>query len=608
MQSSLQFQPDPDLFAAYAWLADSEEPHPEAFWHPPTRAMTDRHPASMKNAIDCRNRAMLSFATELVHKAMSSSCYVKLPDIFVYPAGMTAVATSLAATIIRQTRSLLGLTNIIYRCDTFDAPDASRDIPWFGDVQASRCPHSTMEFDDAVGCYAGWCLTEPGAPTIHVTETDYRRIDPNEYGFACGGLKIADACVQQMQSADAITASIFTALRTHRADFSVCANINDVVSTLTRFISAHGKYCEVPRDIRYGIMQRLESRRFHIENAEKAFDNLRMSVFQQVELRRRSNESFLQDTCDDCLGLIFSFLEPYAASRLMCTNRAFSNMQTLRERRPHFRLREVEGTLPHRWVTASRDRKDIENGLDKPCRMGFVIANKSIRIYVDWGYWTPRKTPLRIVAHQKQSRETVYETPPEVAQLRPPEPSPDAIRAQQSAGTLPQHVDVGRMIRSATRRLKDWTLLEGPQPTVHPEMFFYRERFPICSKTGFLFRPSLVYADTHQVVSSPTFPTGLWQEHSLRKNEGTFKEARMDHARFLPASCNVHVPPVNTSSKHGKRQFKICVHVTGPNRYEFKLFSCAFEVVSQLHVIENAQKRKMPNDKASNKATKTTHP
>jgi len=252
-----------------------------------------------------------------------------------------------------------------------------------------------------------------------------------------------------------------------------------------------------------------------------------------VRQRAERNERYLEDASDDTLASLALHLQPEAARNLLQTCKRFKSVRELNERRPHFRIREVVACFPH-YIAVSRDRLDVQKGIDRPVMRNFVVSDKPIRIYIDYVSLERRTVPLKkkertdgLSNRERDLDDDVYETPPEVVERQLP-----PMASSQHGRPFATQEEARRIAR---RREAEWKLLSGPHERVHADHFSRRINFPA---DGIVLRVHLVFSDTHEPVPCDIYPTALVPSAKLRANNGVFFEEK-NGTHTLPASCKV---------------------------------------------------------------------
>ena len=537
------------------------------------------------NFTERRRAALRSFSQILARQASLGRCYVKLPESFdLRGVPENSFPNSNAWTI--HLRRLLGQTNAVFRLDRPGVKVYPRGLQKqvIAGPEANH-PDRTDEYEYALNSYVGYMDNE----NTFVPESTYAHAGPHPYGVPGNGWEDAEVTVAQIVNSEMLDSSIFTCLKTYSVHFDHSFNVDDICHHISEFVSGgvHNRNVAISRDARNGLFQRIETRYIHLNEAHSAFARLKARVELLIRQRAEMNEHFLEECSDDTLASLALHLHPSAAGRLLQTCKRFASVKELTERKPHFRFREVVGSFPHRQ-TVSRDRADVKNGIDKPVIRNFVLADKPIRIYIDYACLERRTIPLKkkerkdgLSNQERDLEDDEYEIPPEHAERYCP-------GADSTLQIVPPYADI--VSKATARRRAEWRLLEGPYEKVHMDHFFRRMDFPVA---GITMRCYLVFADTLGRVPCDIYEGALVPSAKLRLSGGTFSEGYMSASDLLPASCKVHVPTAHLSTSHGGRLFKLCVVISGSNNYQL-LYSAPFEVVSTQAVVDNAKKRVPP--------------
>ncbi len=518
--------------------------------------------------------AVQSFARLIAFKASRGQCYATLAQNF--PAAEVPTKNDQTVVEIRtRANKLLSSTGINFRMP---------NVP----------PTRTPEFLDALRCYRGYFDVDG----IFVAQDNFY-LQPHELvGIPGNGIHDADQAAAQMANVHRLETAILTALAGLKIDFSDCVSRDDIMRKLLFVVAGRNQFAGIQVEVRHGLLQRMEARFIHGSEAENTMQLLKTRVDHHIALRNQSASVF-DLVLDDVLSELALHLEPTSAQNLMLVAKRFAENDELRERRPHWHLREVVKTFPHQQ-TISRDRADLAAGVDKPVMRNFVLGDRPVRLYIDYACLSRREVPLRkkeradgLSNRERDLDDDEYETPPEIAGRAPPiDDVQDDPNTQWGAEAL----------RTKKRKKAEWRLLEGPYEKVHKEHFFQRLDFPPALVT---MTPSLVFADTKQPVPCKVHTGGLRLSPAMLRREGTFSQGYMPDATLLPASCKVTVPLMHSSRNHSGRLFCIKIAIENTQGCTTTLYSKPFEVVSKLSVVTNARKRKLaapPPDRKKKKA------
>lgn len=529
---------------------------------------------------------MDSFAELLVLRASQARCYLALPFTFNPDERVRIDQVDKTFIDLECTKSAC---KALFRCvsRTFLASDISSaneevfmpETHW----EEEDMSH-TVEFFEALDAYVGYY--EDGK---FIPQTEYPNRTNLTYGVYGGGIEQANAIFRSVLEADRLARDIFDTLKLFDVRFDGAENAMDISSLLIKFIGGHSPYRKAPSEVRHGMIQRIECRLIILRQAAQRMENLESRVEHHIRLRMRTKETFLWDQPDDSIGFIAKFLTAESAERLMRSCSRFWKNTDIRVRRPHFRIREVCGTVPHdRVVTLNREQ--MAKGVQKPETRGFMVANRSIHLYVDYCRKELRTTPLGKLPRadglsnlERDLDDDMFEIPPERTERKPPPPrDPDLERR-----------DPLKFGRTHGAVVALYNRLEGPYPRTDRYEFYRRLPFP----SPFIrMRPKLVFADTHDPVKCSLYPGGLRPSQALRRDDMTCCESQMDGVDTLPAYCKVEIPSAHCTSRFNHRLLKIAMDVllirNGFETLIITIFTEPFEVVSKPMFVDNASKRK----------------
>lgn len=424
----------------------------------------------------------------------------------------------------------------------------------------------------------------------------------NPYGTSGDVLRLRREAVTLFRKVAALNQDIFAELRSAKV-FGVPA----AVYTVTEAAEMVGGYMNnATPEIRSRMMQRIESRRLALHSARSTYNMFQERVNSHLIARRSSGTSFLIDLADDLFSPVSRFLTTFKdVSSLLQTCKSFSTREELLQRKPNLRIRSVLGCFPH-FRQPSRDRKDVENGIDKAVLRGFVTTRQPIRLFIDFGAMVHRRVPLKkkprkdgLSHFERDLDDDEYEDPPECKANRMPKRTPNPHPAVPQGMQIPDHLNNHAKFELAQdRRLKRWDLLEGPEEKLDRFEWMRREAYRLYFEDVLKLTVDLVYADTHEEVVNARYPHGIIASNQLSRDDYVFKSPAEWDGRDerMPAQCKFHVP--HLSAHHQNRLFKL--RITGVGKYikargggdaKMVVFSESFEVNSRKSVVDNASKR-----------------
>jgi len=439
-------------------------------------------------------------------------------------------------------------------------------------------------------------------------------IDP--YGTSGDVLRLRREALTLFRKVAILNQELFAELRAAKV-FGVPA----AVYTVTEAAEKVGGYLSTASpEARNRMMQRIECRRLALNSAHSTYNLFRSRVNAHIASRRASGVSFLVDLADDLFSPVSRFLTTFKdVSSLLQTCKGFSTREELLQRKPNLRIRSVLGCFPH-FRQPSRDRKDVENGIDKAVLRGFVTTRQPIRLFIDFGAMVHRKVPLKkkprkdgLSHFERDLDDDEYEDPPECKANRMPKRTPNPHPPVPLGMQIPAHLNNHAKFELAQdRRLKRWDLLEGPEEKLDRFEWMRREAYRLYFEDVLKLTVDLVYADTHEEVVNARYPHGIIASNQLSRDDYVFQSPAEWDGRdeLMPAQAKFHVP--HLSAHHQNRLFKL--RITGVGKYikargggdaKMVVFSESFEVNSRKSVVDNASKRTAAEEAKHAKKAKT---
>lgn len=376
--------------------------------------------------------------------------------------------------------------------------------------------------------------------------------------------------------------------------FVVVDSLEDVHSRMVAFCST------LSQEDLIKFQDMLISRAVTLKSAMSSAQILKNRVKTYIEERRSSDVCLLPGLASDLLGLVAQHMDTTTAKNALMTCKALGCSE-VKCRLPHFHVRTVVGSFPHHRTT-SRDRAAIRDGNSRCVIRNFVVAHKTVRLWVDLV-----ENRLRPVALKKKPRtdglsniehdfsDDEYDDPPEAKSKRGPFLEPPAEPADRHRHWL----------QNEKKYREAWEEADGPSEKL--------ERHTVCQRikdsTYFSTAPTMtahvVYADTLQLVEGESCTGGLVPSARLAKNDMAFRRTEK-YNDPMPACAAFHIPSL--SSAHGNRLFRLKVSIVGTLKQRAGSKGCAptpssaiyttcmytepFEVVSRFAVAKGASKRK----------------
>ena len=525
--------------------------------------------------------------------------------------------------LIASTGRMVGLCDRAYRCTSQSAGASMEPVDTNKPYDDETCPSmSTPYMEAALMTYRPRKPSENFSQMADNPEEDVFA-DPNfvidfqqfcndllgyqlphgAYGLPGDALRLRREAVQLFRKVYALNNELFAEFRAEKI-----FGTPGVVYSATDAAEKIGSYISLATpEKKARLMQRVEARRLALNSAYSTLGLFQTRCNKNIADRRQRGENYLCDLSDDLIAPVARYLDTMKdVSALLQTCKSFSTREELLQRKPNLRIRPVVGCFPH-FRQPSRDRKDVENGVDKAVMRGFVTSRQPVRIYIDFGMMERRKVLLKKkerkdgLSHlERDLEDDEYEDPPESKSRRQPKrmtnPHSPIPPGMQIPVELNHHA---RFEASQERRLKRWDMLDGPEERV--DRYHYMKRIPYST---YFDKPldltiHLVYADTQEEVVNARYPQGLQPSNQLSR-DGMMFVSTGDEAELTgnqhPAPAKFHVP--HLSAYHQNRLFKL--RITGTGKYNaargggdarIVIYSESFEVNSRKSVVDNASKR-----------------
>jgi hypothetical protein len=374
----------------------------------------------------------------------------------------------------------------------------------------------------------------------------------------------------------------------------VVDSIEDVHTKIAAFASALSQENVVK------FQDMLISRAVALKSATTLAQLLKGRVGNYLAERRSCGVCLLTNLPHEMLGLIAQHMNTTTAKNALVTCKTLGCPE-VRRRLPHFRVRTVLGSFPHHRTT-SRDRATIREGSSKCVIRNFVVAHKTVRVWVDLVEDRLRPVPLKkkprtdgLSNLDYDFSDDEYEDPPEAKNKR-------------GAFVEPAKEDTKRhlhWLQNEKKHREAWEEADGPVEKP--------DRHTVCQRINdskfFATAPTMtahvVYADTLQLVEGESCSGGLVPSARLAKNDMTFRRTEK-WTDPMPAFTAFHIPSL--SSAHGNRLFRLKISIVGTLKpragasgcastpssavYTTSMYTEPFEVVSRFAVAKGASKRK----------------
>jgi len=494
-------------------------------------------------------------------------------------------------------------------------PFTGHDLVW--DADQARYPRNTEHFESARFCYVSpYSDVSPFELESNLDIMDFSNallgydVAPDAYGKHGRVVELAIEACDAFKRAEHHTAAVIQVLKgmkylgtpptvADRAD--ALKKLEDSMITLPPFGDMNSE--NLARRVRAVVMSRFN----FLNKATSKWKDLLAAVCEHCKNRRMSGKCTLVDLPDDCWDPLALYVNnTHSIAALMQTCTSFAKMARLRARLPSPVPRKILGCFPH-MQRVSRDRTDLAAGVTRPVLRNFVLANKAVRLYVDFCTTELRPVPLKkkersdgLDNRDHDFSDDEFEEPPEALSNRGPFCIPDDIDTT---------TEWGRVAREAQLKSRNaWIAHEGPQEP--PKRYTYKKR---TNYNKYLtdvpdIVASLVFADDKTPVPDMVNPGALELSLQMRKENGVFKQPnKIKHVPFphvpgnaphscLPAFAKFHVKHLSTT--HGGRLFCIKLEAKGMfsvdrggKPAQWISYTEPFEVVSKMEVVHNASDR-----------------